>query len=219
MPTALLLGATGLVGGHVLRELARSARYDHVVTLGRRPLARIVPHHAHHVVDFDALAARRGLFASDDVFCCLGTTIRQAGSRAAFRRVDLGYPAVAAQLARDAGARQFLLVSAIGADAGAPFFYSRVKGEAEDTIGLVGFEAYHVFRPSLLTGDRNQTRVGESVAEALLTAGRPLLVGPLRALRPTPASALARVMVEVAAEEHTGRHVYEAPEILARAGL
>ena len=113
--TALLLGATGLVGGHCLDLLLADAAYDAVVTLGRRPLGRSHPKLTHHVVDFDRLAEAASLIEARDVFCCLGTTMKKAGSKEAFRKVDYEYPVAAARIAAANGAEQYLLISALGA--------------------------------------------------------------------------------------------------------
>ena len=206
--TALLLGGTGLVGGHALRLLARDGRWGRVVTLGRRPTEPVSHRHEDHVVDVDRLADHADLFACDDLFCCLGTTMKQAGSEEAFRRVDLEIPAEAARLARAGGAAQGLLVSALGADAGSRVFYTRTKGEAEEAFRDVGFRAVQVVRPSLLTGDRDEVRPGERAAEAVLGVLRPALVGPLRRLRPTPAVDVARALVAIAAAAPPGDHAY-----------
>lgn len=215
--TALLLGATGLVGSHVLRLLAHDDRWSQVVTLGRRPMDLVSANHEHHVLDFDHMTEHAEWFACDDVFCCLGTTAKQTPNTDAYRRVDLGYPFTAAQLAQSQGATQYLLVSALGADPSSRIFYNRLKGEAEQALRTVDLESLSMFRPSLLTGDRDETRLGEQVGEVVLTLTRPFLLGPLRKYRPTPAETLARVVVEVAAERPAGAHVWEADAILARA--
>ena len=206
--TAVLLGATGLVGGHALRLLARDGRWGRVVTLDRRPVEAASHRHEAHVVDFDHLDRHADLFACDDLFCSLGTTMKQAGSREAFRRVDLDIPAEAARLAVAGGAAQGLLVSALGANAGSPIFYNRTKGEAEDAFRDAGFDAVQIVRPSLLTGDRDERRRGEQAAGTVLGALRPALVGPLRRLRPTPAVDVARALVAVAAAAPPGEQAY-----------
>jgi uncharacterized protein YbjT (DUF2867 family) len=214
MRTAVLLGATGLVGGHLLRLLATDGRWARVVTPTRRRMHRLGPRHEPVEVDFERLADHAAALAGDDVFCALGATIRKAGSEEAFRRIDLDYPFQAAQLARSGGASHFLLVSALGADPDSRIFYNRTKGEAERAVGQVGFPALSIFRPSLLTGDRDETRPLEVVMGAALAAARPLLAGPLRKYRATPAPALARAMVDVAARAPEGTRVYEADEIM-----
>jgi uncharacterized protein YbjT (DUF2867 family) len=217
MRTAVLLGATGLTGRHLLRLLAADARWGRVVTVGRRSMEAVSARHAHHVVDFDHLADHADVLRGDDVFCALGSTIKEAGSEAAFRRVDLDYPFRAAQLARSEGATQFLLVSALGADARSRIFYNRTKGEAERAVSEAGFASVGVFRPSLLVGDRREARPKEVVMRVALAVLRPLLVGPLKKYRPTPAETLARAMVAVAAERPAGVRVYEADELPALA--
>lgn len=220
--TALLLGASGLVGGHVLRRLAADRRWARVVTLDRRPLppppaAASGPEVERHVVDFDRLAEAPGRFACDDLLCCLGTTRKAAGSDAAFRRVDLEIPAQAARLAAAAGASQALIVTAWGADPDSRLLYTRTKGEVEQAVQRAGFEAVQVLRPSLLAGDRDEVRWGERVGLAVGAAVAPLLRGPLAPLRPVEAETVARAMVEVAAARPAGVHVYGPEEIRERA--
>ena len=161
--TALLLGATGLVGGHVLDLLLASPRYSRVRVLGRRRLARTDAKLDSQEIDFDRLARHAELFRVDDVFCCLGTTIAKAGSQEAFRRVDLSYVVEAASLASEAGAEQFLVVSAVGADPDSRVFYNRVKGEMEAGVKRLPFRAVWILRPSLLLGEREEFRLGEKV--------------------------------------------------------
>lgn len=218
MRSALLLGATGLVGRHTLSRLATDARWSRVVSLDRRPLAVASPTHTSHVVDFTRLdAVDPDVWVCDDVFCAIGTTIRQAGSHVAFRHVDLDIPASAATHAHAAGATQMLLVSAMGADAGSRIFYNRTKGQVEAAVRGVGFEAVHLLRPSLLTGDRTEARTGEQIGEAVLRLLNPVLVGPLKNLRPTPADDVAAALVGFAAERQPGVHVHDPEQIRQRA--
>lgn len=175
----LLAGATGLVGSHALRQLLADPMVAEVRALVRRetrPEQLLgTAHHGQigaeqlcklHVckADFDRLEAHADWFAVDWVFCGLGTTIKQAGSQAAFRQVDFDYPLQIAQLAKAQGARRFLLVSALGANARSKVFYSRVKGELEEAIKGLGFEHTSVAQPSFLAGDRAQPRLGEGLA-------------------------------------------------------
>lgn len=215
--TALLLGATGLVGSHVLPLLVADDRWTRVVTLGRRPMDALAAKHVHHTLDLDRMAAQPELFACDDLFCALGTTAKQTPDEAAYRRIDHDYPLEAARLAHANGATQYLLVSSLGASPRSRLFYTRLKGEVEKAVGAIGFESLSLFRPSQLTGERKEARRGEAQALAVLRVLRPLLIGPLRRYRPTPAEALARVMVDVAAARPPGRHVLEADVILRRA--
>lgn len=185
LPTVLLAGATGLVGQQLLRLLAQDERVRHVRALVRRatPLTKLLPvpicarlapdKVSLPVVDFDRLAQQPELFQADWVFCALGTTIRQAGSEAAFRQVDFDYPLQVARLARAQGAQRCLLVSAVGANARSRVFYSRVKGDLEDAVRALGFESVTFAQPSTLIGDRADVRPGERLALKLgfLTPG------------------------------------------------
>ena len=211
--TALLLGATGLVGRHTLALLARDDRWDRVVTLSRRPIDAVSERHQPEVLDFDALASAPQRFACDDLFCALGTTMKQAGSREAFRSVDYGYVVDSAMLAAAEGAHQLVLVSAYGANARSRVFYNRIKGETEDAVQQLGFASVGILRPSLLTGDRSESRPGEVWGERILNLLTPLLRGPLRALRPTPARSVARALVELAARAAPGVTVLDPVEI------
>ena len=207
---ALVAGGTGLVGGHVLRQLAADPRYAAVHALVRRPL----PPHLQAdgvraiVVDYDALDRHGADLAADHVFCALGTTIRVAGSREAFRRVDLEYPAAVARLARERGARHFSLVSSVGADPGSRVFYARTKGEVEEAVRAVGYPSAAAFRPSMLGGDREESRPLERLGQwlAALLPGRYRLVD---------AADVARAMIAVAAREEAGWRVVESEEIRA----
>ena len=216
--TALLLGATGLVGGHCLDLLLADAAYDAVVTLGRRPLGRSHPKLTHHVVDFDRLAEAASLIEARDVFCCLGTTMKKAGSKEAFRKVDYEYPIAAARIATTNGAEQYLLVSALGAGTRSLVFYNRVKGEVEEAIGALSFDGVYVLRPSLITGDREDARAGEQASEWVLGALSFVLRGPFRKYRPIEARTIARAMVTMAKRQPGGVRVIESDQIPGEAG-
>lgn len=161
LPTALLVGATGLVGAQCLSLLARDSAVGAVRVLVRRALPAASAKVDVCVVDFDRLESHADWLRADWVFCALGTTIRQAGSQAAFRQVDFDYPLQVAQLAKAQGAKRFMLVSALGANARSRVFYNRVKGELEEAIAAIGFESVTFARPSLLAGEREEVRFGE----------------------------------------------------------
>jgi uncharacterized protein YbjT (DUF2867 family) len=207
---ALIIGATGLVGSNLVDALLADDHWSRVTALVRRPLERPEPKFNALVVDFAQLDGSAWP-AVDDVFCCLGTTIRAAGSRGAFRRVDHQYPLDVARMTLARGARQFLFVSAMGADPRASVFYSRVKGELERDVAALPFRAVVALRPSLLAGDRSERRLGEGLALALLTPLRGIVP---RNVRPVAAIAVARAMVAFAKRELQGFHVVTNGEIL-----
>jgi uncharacterized protein YbjT (DUF2867 family) len=195
----LVAGATGLVGGEILAGLVADEGVAEVRVLVRRPLDRgaLTPKVRELVADFDALDANPDWFRVDQVLCALGTTIRKAGSRDAFRRVDFDYPFAVARLAHAQGARHFLLVSSAGADARSRVFYSRVKGELEDAVRAVGFTALTIARPSVLIGPREERRAGELVLKRLA----PLFPG---AWKPVHAKQVASALVRAARDGTPG---------------
>ena len=212
--SALIAGATGLVGGFLLEELLRDDLYRDVRALVRRPIDRRHPKLTASVADFDRLDDHAEVFRVDDVFCCLGTTIKKAGSQAAFRKVDHDYVAAIARLARAAGARRFLLVSSIGAGTATRNFYLSVKSAVEAAIEACGFPAFHIFRPSLLAGPRRESRPGERIGTAASWFLTLLLIGSLRQYRPIEARTLASAMVAAAKGGDVGRQVYAYDDIV-----
>ena len=215
--TALLAGATGLIGSHVLKLLLAEDEWSRVVTVGRRPMPELHKKLEQRVLDLGELETVSDLPHVDDVFCCLGTTIKQAGSQPAFRRVDHAFILGVAHAGLHAGAKQFLLVSAIGADPGSRVFYSRVKGETESAIRRLAFQSVQIFRPSLLLGERSEFRVGERIAMVVAPPLSLLLLGRLRRYRPIRAETVARAMVNLAREAPRGPNVFEYDAMIASA--
>ena len=214
MKVALLAGATGLVGGQCLEQLLATPDYDRVIALTRRPLATRHAKLDQRLVDFDQLGREGTDFpAADDVYCCLGTTMKRAGSEAAFRQVDFVYVVALAGQALSRGARQFLLVSSLGANAKSPIFYSRVKGEAEAAIAALLFEGRQIFRPSILTGKRAEHRPGERAGIAVMRGMSFAMIGPLRRYRPIAAATVARAMIRVARQAPRGVNIFASNDI------
>ncbi len=206
---ALVLGATGLVGGEVVRELLRSDAYGEIRVLSRRPMGLQHPKLTETIIDFEELEASAEFFGGvRDVFCCLGTTIRKAGSQVKFRKVDLEYPLRAAKISRQKGVTQFLAVSAMGADPDSRLFYNRVKGEAEQVLSVSGLTGVHLFRPSLLLGSRSDFRFAEAAGAWVMRGLDPLMRGRAAKYRAMPAATLARAMVTIAQTGTAGTHVY-----------
>ena len=170
------------------------------------------------VVDFTALKPE-DVAPVDDVFCAIGTTMKKAGSRAAFRHVDFELPLRVAELAVSVGAKRLALVSSVGADAGSSNFYLRTKGELEDALAKLPLASLHIFRPSLLLGDRDESRPGEAIASVVSRATKGLLVGRLRKYRPIEADQVARAMVAamLAPDPTPPRQVHEHDAILGLA--
>lgn len=216
--TVLIAGATGLVGGAALARLLEHPAVASVETVGRRPLSRSHPRIRERVVDFATIDAQPPAAASAAI-CALGTTIKAAGSQAAFRAVDHDAVVGFARWARRSGAETFALVSSVGADPHARGFYLRVKGEAEAAVRAIGFPTLVVLRPSLLLGPRTERRPGEALARALAPALAPLMVGGLRRYRAISADLVAGALVRaVTGAAPGGATVWEHDEIVAAAG-
>ena len=209
--SAVVIGATGLVGRECVKQLVARTEFERVTAVTRRALPDEVhsPKLQSVVIDFDRLGDRPEAFRASHAFCALGTTIKQAGSQERFRQVDFSYPLRMAELARAAGARHFLLVSSVGASPSSRAFYLRVKGELEQAISALGFASVTIVRPSLLLGDRKEFRLGEAIATRLGWALP-------RQYRPVHVRDVARALVEAAVENRPGVRVIENPEIGAR---
>lgn len=190
MRTAAVAGATGLVGGCVLRRLLEDPQVSRVVAPTRRPLP------PHPKLENPILTAVWPALAGlDEAYGCLGTTRKDAGSAEAFRAVDLDLAVAFARAAKAGGARRFGLVSSTGSDAGSSFLYPRTKGEAERAVAGLGFETMVIARPSLLLGARAKPRPAERIGEAALALAAPLLIGPLRKYRAIAADAVAAALI------------------------
>ena len=217
----LLAGATGLVGGRVL---ARWLAADHgplVIAPVRRPLPFQHPRLHALVGKWDGAALADALAGAGQPLrayaCCLGTTIRQAGSREAFLAVDRDLVLALAESARGLGARQALLVSSVGASAQSGNFYLRVKGEAERGLAALGFERVDCLRPGLLLGERAERRRAEGLGQRLAPLANPLMRGPLRRYRAIGADTVAGAMVALAGRPEEGRFVHEYDALVALA--
>lgn len=210
MKTAIVAGATGLVGKELLQQLLELPRYSRVVALSRKPVEVNHPKLDHVITDFLNPAKALHDISGDDIFCALGTTMAKAGSREKFYEVDFVYPVELAKATLRLGARQYLLVSALGADKGSAIYYNRVKGEVEEAVKAQGFQSVHIFRPSLLLGPRKEKRAGEDAAKFLYKAFGFLIPRKYKAI---DARAVARAMIFQASREARGIHVHESKEM------
>ncbi len=217
---AVVAGATGLVGNYLTNVLSEDAFYDRVQLLTRRPVSPPDgrPRIERLQVDFDHLE-RLDLAGATHAFCCLGSTIGKAGSRAAFRRVDFDYAVGFARAARRGGARHLSIVSSVGANPGSGNFYLRVKGELEQAAAHIGFEELHIFRPGILLGRREQRRPVEEIGATLARALEWLLLGPLRKYRPMPAPVLAAALAAAGERGGPGRHIHHYDGIIQLAAV
>jgi len=217
--SALVLGATGLIGKELVKVLDESDQYENIKCLARRPIELESKICEEHIVDFNELHKYHELFKVSDVFCCLGTTIKKAKTKEAFRKVDYEYPEEAAKLAKENGAEKFLIVSSMGADPKSLFFYSRVKGDVEEALISLNLPSLHIFRPSLLLGERSEFRLGEKIAEKASGVMNKLMVGPLRPYRGIQARKVAAAMAFVAQSNKKGNNIYLSHEMDSMVGF
>ncbi len=205
---ALVIGATGLIGDQLAHKLCQSAYYERVKVLVRKPLGWQHPRLQEILFDFDR---PNGLLTqADDLFCCLGTTMKKAGSKEAFRKVDYQYPMDIARLGREQGATQFSIVTSMGADSNSMFYYNRVKGEVERDLSQLNYPTLLIFRPSLLLGKRPESRLGERIGESLMKVFNPLIPAKYKAIE---SDKVAEAMCVKAQQGLVGRHVFESDAI------
>ena len=216
---ALLLGATGLVGGELLKLLLADPRYSQVHTAGRRAPAISHSKLTAHVIDMASPIQLSALSKVDDVYCALGTTIKVAGSQAAFKAIDLDAVVAIARAARQANKATCLgVVSAMGADAKSGVFYSRIKGEMEAAVAQLGFESVSIARPSMLAGDRDSlnqaSRLGEQIGLKLMAAVDFLIPANYKAVQ---AADVARALHRMVTEGNAGVRVALSGELVTLA--
>jgi uncharacterized protein YbjT (DUF2867 family) len=213
--TAVVLGATGLIGQHLVQELLQNEYFIKVRLLVRRPLTLNHPKIDIQVVNFNDekdIAARIDI--GDVIFCCVGTTRKKVkGNKTEYRKVDYDIPIITARLGVQHGFSQFLMVSVAGANPVAANFYLQLKGCIEEDIAALPFESIHIFRPALLLGKREEFRLGERIARAVVKATSFLLIGAWRKYKPIQAAEVAKSMVAAANREIAGVHQYEYDEI------
>ncbi|AYB30121.1 NAD-dependent epimerase/dehydratase family protein [Chryseolinea soli] len=209
MKTALIAGSTGLIGSQLLSLLLKNPEYVKVIALTRVDLA---PHPklTQIKVEFGSLGENSSALKADDVYCCLGTTMAKAGSKENFYQVDFYYPFLLAKTSRSVGAKKFMLVSALGANKSSSIYYNQVKGEIEEAISSVAFDAVHIFRPSLLLGPRTEKRSAEDAAKFFYKALGFLIPKKYKAIQ---SAKVARAMQHFAAEDKKGIFIHESADL------
>lgn len=204
MKTALIIGASGLIGKHLTQKLLASIYYEKVSVIVRKPLNIIHPKLEQIVMDFDNLDASKVL--ADDIFCCLGTTMKQAGSKGAFYKVDFTYPLNFAKAGLANGTKQFLVVSSMGADEKSMIYYSRVKGEIEKALNDLGYPTLIILRPSMLEGERENPRMGEKIGNVVMNFLAPLIPDNYKVIA---GEKVAKAMLELAQRNIKNKNIFE----------
>ncbi|WP_114939603.1 oxidoreductase [Mucilaginibacter endophyticus] len=210
---AVIAGSSGLIGSHLLQILLEQAYYDEVLILVRKKLP--VQHHklTQLVIDFEQPETYQQELTGHALFCCLGSTKKKTPDLTIYRKIDHDYPLLLAQLAKQNGIEQYHLVSSIGADINGVNFYTKTKGETEADISAVGIPAVHIYRPSFLAGDRQESRPMEKFVNGLMKVVNPLLFVSWKKYRSIAASTVATAMYQQSIKNATGVFIYESDKI------
>jgi uncharacterized protein YbjT (DUF2867 family) len=209
----IIAGASGLIGSKLLNILLQEPGYDEILILVRKELSAKHKKLVQLVIDFEKLEKYATAITGHAVFCCLGSTRKKTPDLTAYHKIDHDYPFKLAQLARQNGAEQYHLVSALGANSSSSNFYTKMKGETENDIQKVGLKCLHIYEPSLITGDRTEYRPTERIATVLMKLVDPLLYGGLKKYRSIPAETIARAMFNQSLKNEEGIFIHPSDKI------
>lgn len=213
MKKAIIIGASGLIGSNLTRLLLSDNAIKEVVLLVRKPLSIQDPKLSQYVIDFDDQSSYSKYIFGDAFYCCIGTTKAKTPDEATYRRIDFQYPLDFARIAKDQGVKQLHLVSALGADSQSYIMYNKLKGELEEALKQLNFSCLCIYQPSLLIGERQESRPAERIAGKLMRVLNPLLVGPLKKYRSIKAVTVAEAMVINTHKNLNGVYVYTSDKI------
>ncbi len=211
--TAVIVGASGLIGRKLLNILLQWPDYDQVISIGRKKIQLKSIRLKQLVVDFDHLELYEKEILGDAFFCCLGTTRHKTPDLNKYRQIDHDYPVALAKIAKKNGITQYHFVSAIGADKGSSTFYTRLKGETEEDIKAVVLDSLYIYQPSILTGYRNDRRILEEIAILIMKVINPLLFGSLKKYRSISAYTVAIAMFKQSLKSKEGVFTYPSDKI------
>ena len=203
MKKAVLVGCTGLVGKQLMYKLIESQHYDVVIVLVRAELPIKHSKIKQLIVDFDKLSDFKDQLVADDFFCCLGTTMKKAGSKEAFYKVDYTYCYEFGKIASYNHAKSFNLVSAIGSDSNSKIFYSKVKGQLEQDLEKLNLTTFNIFQPSFLLSNRTEFRLGEKLGAYIASLFSALFIGSLRKYKPIHAAQVANAILKAAQKKQS----------------
>lgn len=215
MKTALIIGSTGLIGAQLLELLLESTVYEKVIVFVKRDSGIQHPKLTQHIIAFDKPETYKELVIGDDFFCTIGTTIKNAKSQDAFRKVDFEYPKAFATIALQNDAKQFFLISSLDALSTSTNFYLKTKGEIEDFLKNCSFESTIILRPSLLLGKRKEFRLGEKIGAFFMKTFSFLFIGNLKKYKAIESKDVAKAMFHIAQQNYKGFHIIESDSIQA----
>ncbi len=192
--TAIILGATGLTGNLLLEKLIDDPNYTTIKVFTRRKTNNASLKIKEYVIDVFALENHKTDFTADEVFCCIGTTASKTKDKSIYKKIDFGIPTTAAKLAKENNIETFVVVSAMGANKNSRVFYNKTKGEMEEAVLNQKIKHTYILRPSLIKGDRKESRLGEIFGNLLANIINPLLIGNLKKYRSISADSIAQTM-------------------------
>lgn len=211
--TAIIIGATGLTGGILVKRLLNDQRYRKVVLISRTSLGKQHPKLEEHLVQMFQLHEYEDLFKGDELYCCIGTTKAKTPDEEQYRKIDFGIPVAAAELCKKQGINTFAVMSSMGADPKSKIFYSRLKGEMEEAIKSLKLTKTIIVRPSLISGDRSEKRLGEQFGKALMKLLNPLMLGPLKPYRSIAPEQIAKAMIWLA-NNPIDKRIFQSNELI-----
>lgn len=196
--TAIILGATGLTGGILLQKLIEDKRYTTVKLFSRNKIEGLPIKVKQFIGNLLELENFKKDFIADEVFCCIGTTAKKTPDKTVYKAIDYGIPVAAAKLSKENGINTFLVVSALGANANSSVFYNKTKGEMEQAVLSKKIKNTYILQPSIIEGDRKETRIGEKIGLVLFKIFQPLFFGKLKKYQITEAEHIAQTMINLA---------------------
>jgi len=211
--SALILGASGLVGKDLLKILINSSEYNKITLLVRKKIDISNCKVHQEIIDFDNLENYSSFFNVDNVFCCLGTTMKIAKTKEKFQRVDLDYPLISAKITKQIGKGNFYVVSAMGADENSRIFYNKIKGKLERQLKDMQLNTLHIFKPSMLSGNRTEFRLSEKISLSLSKSLPFLFIGNLKKYKPIETKDVALAMYLASLSETNGTYIHESDQI------
>lgn len=213
MKTAIIIGATGLTGSILMDIILNSDVYEKLIVFVRKDMEVSNPILEQHIINFEEIDNYKHLIKGDELFCCLGTTIKKAGTQAAFSKIDMEYPIRFATIAQQNGVKHFLMISSIGANPQSSTFYLRTKGLCEQQILEIPFSQISIFRPSALVGKRKDFRIKEYIGIGFARIISCFLLGKLKKYKPIESSKVAISMYNSAQRKTLGSHIFESDQI------
>jgi uncharacterized protein YbjT (DUF2867 family) len=213
MKKAIIAGATGLIGGELLNLLLESSDYQEVISISRREI--FVQHKKliQLIINFDELEKYTHALEGDVIFCCLGSTRKKTPDLSIYRMIDHTYPLKLGKIAKANSIKQYHLVSAIGADANSSNFYTKMKGETEADLEHLNLPCLHIYQPSVLTGNRKESRPLENLSIAIMKVVNPLLLGGFKKYRSIPAATVALAMYKQSLKPEKGLYIHPSDHI------